>query len=123
MATKEPLPLRSSVTCCHFFNALHLKESLSSCCSAYSLTIAAEGKALVKTDIAVAIPAGHYGRVGALQQRMKEEKLYCMQPCLVCLCCPFTDLPHFEDFCSPVRVHLQSLALGYCVGSVCIMYV
>jgi dUTP pyrophosphatase len=31
--------------------------------SAQEVTIAAEGKALVKTDIAVAIPEGHYGRV------------------------------------------------------------
>ena len=48
------------------------KKYLFSCSSAYSLTIAAEGKALVKTDIAVAIPVGHYGRVGALQQQMRE---------------------------------------------------
>ena len=39
---------------------------LSPCSSAYDVTIAAEGKALVKTDIAIAIPAGHYGRVGVL---------------------------------------------------------
>ena len=31
--------------------------------SAYDLTIEKRGKALVKTDIAVAIPEGHYGRV------------------------------------------------------------
>ena len=32
--------------------------------SAHDVTILAEGKALVKTDIAVAIPDGCYGRVG-----------------------------------------------------------
>ena len=34
------------------------------CCSAYDVTIPAEGKALVKTDIAIAVPEGCYGRVG-----------------------------------------------------------
>ena len=34
------------------------------CCSAYDVTIPAEGKALVKTDIAIALPEGCYGRVG-----------------------------------------------------------
>ena len=34
--------------------------------SAYDVTIPAEGKALLKTDIAVAIPEGCYGRVGKL---------------------------------------------------------
>ena len=33
-------------------------------CSAYDLMVPAEGKALVKTDIAVAIPDGCYGRIG-----------------------------------------------------------
>ena len=87
----------ATATVLHAVTSLMLyiwKKYLFSCSSAYSLTIAAEGKALVKTDIAVAIPAGHYGRVGALQQQMREEKLYCMQPCLVWLRCPFTDLPH-----------------------------
>ena len=32
--------------------------------SAENLTIPAEGKALVKTDIAMAIPDGCYGRIG-----------------------------------------------------------
>ena len=32
--------------------------------SAQEVTIPAEGKALVKTDISLAIPEGHYGRVG-----------------------------------------------------------
>ncbi len=32
--------------------------------SASDVTIPAEGKALVKTDIAIAIPEGCYGRVG-----------------------------------------------------------
>eukprot|EP00729_Bicosta_minor_P008294 gene8294-15172_t len=31
--------------------------------SAYDITIPAQGKALVKTDIAIAVPEGHYGRV------------------------------------------------------------
>jgi len=34
--------------------------------SAQNLTIPAEGKALVKTDIALAIPDGCYGRIGQL---------------------------------------------------------
>jgi len=33
-------------------------------CSACDLIVPAEGKALVKTDIAVAIPEGCYGRIG-----------------------------------------------------------
>ena len=35
-----------------------------SCISAYDVTIPAEGKVLVKTDIAIALPEGCYGRVG-----------------------------------------------------------
>ena len=38
--------------------------------SAQEVTIAAEGKALVKTDIAVAIPEGHYGRVGECPKKV-----------------------------------------------------
>lgn len=33
-------------------------------CSAYDVTIPAEGKALVKTDLAISVPEGCYGRVG-----------------------------------------------------------
>lgn len=32
--------------------------------AAYDLVVPARGKALVKTDIEMAIPTGHYGRVG-----------------------------------------------------------
>jgi len=32
-------------------------------CSAYEYVVPAGGKALVKTDIAIAVPEGHYGRV------------------------------------------------------------
>ena len=34
------------------------------CYSAYDTTVPAEGKALVKTDVAVSLPEGCYGRVG-----------------------------------------------------------
>ena len=33
-------------------------------CSAYKVIVPAEGKQLVKTDIAIALPPGCYGRVG-----------------------------------------------------------
>lgn len=35
-------------------------------CSAYDMVIPAKGKALVKTDIQIALPDGCYGRVGEL---------------------------------------------------------
>ena len=34
-------------------------------CSAYAGVVPARGKALLKTDIAIAVPPGTYGRVGA----------------------------------------------------------
>ena len=34
-------------------------------CAAYSGVVPARGKALIKTDIAIAVPPGTYGRVGA----------------------------------------------------------
>ena len=37
-------------------------------CSAYDVTIPAKGKAIVKTDLAVAIPSFCYGRVGTLHK-------------------------------------------------------
>lgn len=40
--------------------------SLSHCveCSAYDAVVPARGKALIKTELSVAIPEGTYGRVG-----------------------------------------------------------
>jgi dUTP pyrophosphatase len=35
-------------------------------CSAYDGVVPARGKALLKTDLAIAVPEGTYGRVGEL---------------------------------------------------------
>ena len=37
--------------------------------SAYDVTIPAQGKAIAKTDIAIACPEGTYGRVGKMMER------------------------------------------------------
>ena len=49
---------------CSVIYAWLIKSIILFCASAYEVTIPAEGKALIKTDIAVAIPEGCYGRVG-----------------------------------------------------------
>jgi dUTPase len=40
-------------------------------CAAYRGVVPARGKALIKTDIAIAVPPGTYGRVGASQRRAR----------------------------------------------------
>lgn len=44
-------------------------------CSAYDGVVPARGKALLKTDIAIVIPPGTYGRVGA-KDLARERRLF-----------------------------------------------
>ena len=41
--------------------------------SAYDVLIAPQGKALVKTDLAIALPEGCYGRVGKFFHTMQSK--------------------------------------------------
>ena len=64
---------------CHFFQFYYLDVLIDShfLSSAQEVTILAEGKALVKTDISLAIPEGHYGRVGEHEQLVSSPTPEC----------------------------------------------
>lgn len=42
--------------------------------AAYDAVVPARGKALIKTDIELAIPSGHYGRVGETRARARARR-------------------------------------------------
>jgi dUTP pyrophosphatase len=72
---------------CHTAHKLYMTNALAGfdLSSAYDIVVPARGKAIVKTDLAIAIPPNTYARIGKTLQLEKQSMLWFLTICMCTL--------------------------------------